>query len=142
MMTLKVLIVLILMAEPTGLEPATSNVTGWRSNQLNYDPASGFSILDFRFWIGSRRPSVIQNPKSKIQNRIGGHEGTRTPNFLLVREAVYQLTYVPKTLFILHSPTRRTHTNYQKNNASKANCHATKHETSCQGQGEVTVNGE
>ncbi len=26
----------------------------------------------------------------------GGHEGTRTPNFLLVREAVYQLTYVPK----------------------------------------------
>lgn len=26
----------------------------------------------------------------------GGHEGTRTPNFLLVREAVYQLTYMPE----------------------------------------------
>lgn len=25
------------MAEPTGLEPATSDVTGQRSNQLNYD---------------------------------------------------------------------------------------------------------
>ena len=28
--------------------------------------------------------------------KTGGHEGTRTPNFLLVREAVYQLTYVPE----------------------------------------------
>ena len=28
-----------LMAEPTGFEPATSDVTGRRSNQLNYDSA-------------------------------------------------------------------------------------------------------
>ena len=33
------------MAEPTGLEPATSDVTGRRSNQLNYD--SAFSDLKF-----------------------------------------------------------------------------------------------
>jgi hypothetical protein len=28
-----------IVAEPTGLEPATSDVTGRRSNQLNYDSA-------------------------------------------------------------------------------------------------------
>ena len=35
------------LAEPTGLEPATSDVTGRRSNQLNYDSA-GKQMLDVR----------------------------------------------------------------------------------------------
>ena len=32
------------MAEPTGLEPATSRVTGERSNQLNYDSKKNDSL--------------------------------------------------------------------------------------------------
>src|SRR5215213_7343109 len=33
------LLLLMILAEPTGFEPATSDVTGRRSNQLNYDSA-------------------------------------------------------------------------------------------------------
>jgi hypothetical protein len=35
------------LAGPTGLEPATSGVTGRRSNQLNYDPAVVGILLTF-----------------------------------------------------------------------------------------------
>ena len=52
------------MAEPTGLEPATSDVTGRRSNQLNYDSAFKIKII-YR------------------------HGGARTHNLHLVRVAVY-----------------------------------------------------
>jgi hypothetical protein len=62
-----------LMAEPTGLEPATSDVTGRRSNQLNYDSA--------------KLRSEISDLRSEIF--FGRHGGTRTPNLFLVREAVY-----------------------------------------------------
>jgi hypothetical protein len=34
------------LAGPTGLEPATSGVTGRRSNRLNYDPAVGNSLAN------------------------------------------------------------------------------------------------
>jgi hypothetical protein len=65
------------MAEPTGLEPATSDVTGRRSNQLNYDSANSiFQII-----------SEISN--SNLRSQYGRHGGTRTPNLFLVREAVY-----------------------------------------------------
>ena len=44
------------MAGSTGLEPATSGVTGRRSNQLNYDPANG---AYYRFQVSGVR---FQNP--------------------------------------------------------------------------------
>ena len=50
----------ITMAGPTGLEPATSCVTGRRSNQLNYDPTERLSKSRKRS-IGAGRSTV--NPK-------------------------------------------------------------------------------
>ena len=47
------------MAEPTGLEPATSDVTGRRSNQLNYDSALKLSIL-------AQRSGVVAAPKGVV----------------------------------------------------------------------------
>jgi hypothetical protein len=38
-----------MMAEPTGFEPATSDVTGRRSNQLNYDSAPDANAI----WLSS-----------------------------------------------------------------------------------------
>ena len=49
------------MAEPTGLEPATSDVTGRRSNQLNYD--SAFQFLDFRSEISDWWARRDSNPQ-------------------------------------------------------------------------------
>jgi hypothetical protein len=63
------------MAEPTGLEPATSDVTGRRSNQLNYDSAKTFDA-------GMR-------PRCDTTVCIGRHGGTRTRNPRLVRAVVY-----------------------------------------------------
>jgi hypothetical protein len=54
------------VAGPTGLEPATSDVTGQRSNQLNYDPANS------------------------ITN--GGRCRDRTSDLILVRDALSQLS--------------------------------------------------
>ncbi len=60
----------------------------------------------------------------------GGHEGTRTPNFLLVREAVYQLTYMPQKFFA-NCQSAHCASNFSKKRAAlnlTANCNATKNQ--------------
>jgi hypothetical protein len=64
------------MAGPTGLEPATSGVTGLRSNQLSYDPAR---CSDDR-------------TAGHASGESGGRYRTRTDDVLRVKQVLYQLS--------------------------------------------------
>ena len=52
------------VAGPTGLEPATSGVTGQRSNQLNYDPAMGNAKCERNTGQPAGLPAVVPNVNS------------------------------------------------------------------------------
>ena len=52
------------MARETGLEPATSTVTGWHSNQLSYSPAP--------FAIANTRVCLLKIPLKRVFFKRGG----------------------------------------------------------------------
>ena len=64
------------MVGPSGLEPPTSRLSGVCSNQLSYEPVSFLTHLSRR-WL------------------FGGDEGDRTPDPLLAKQVLSQLSYTP-----------------------------------------------
>ena len=55
------------MAGPTRLELATSGVTGRRSNQLNYDPASGLATMPMALtWPASQNVWSLGHPRRLV----------------------------------------------------------------------------
>ena len=72
------------MAGTTGLEPATSDVTGRRSNQLNYVPAVSRRRFDRNMPYASFAKSILRNifsigtvPVARLGGRHGGHRYAR-----------------------------------------------------------------
>ena len=74
------------MAGTTGLEPATSAVTGQRSNQLSYVPSIAAGCHAGRMAVTVTMRCSARNKSESI--RSGGPGGTRTPDILLVRQAL------------------------------------------------------
>ena len=67
----------------SGLEPPTSRLSGVRSNHLSYAPLK--KALN-RFLVLFPRP-------------FGGDEEDRTPDPLLAKQVLSQLSYTPKVMF-------------------------------------------
>ena len=86
------------VAEPTGLEPATSDVTGRRSNQLNYDSAFKRDVRCQRSDVG--RGSALTNLRHLISDiRIWWARRDSNPQPLPCKGSRLPLTYVPEKSF-------------------------------------------
>ena len=73
----------------SGLEPPTSRLSGARSNRLSYKPIS----------LGQRAlrvsASFPYSPPPSAFSDLGGDEENRTPDPLLARQVLSQLSYTP-----------------------------------------------
>ena len=67
----------------SGLEPPTSRLSGVRSNHLSYEPMQPVCV------------PLLPTPTSSPE-KIGGDEENRTPDPLLARQVLSQLSYTPK----------------------------------------------
>ncbi len=83
----------VVLVGVAGIEPATSSLSGTRSNQLSYTPKKS-SILDFRLPI-----CILSNRKSTICHRkfLGGGNRVRTGDPELAKLVLCQLSYAPRS---------------------------------------------
>ena len=77
------------MATWMGIEPMTSSVTGWHSNQLNYQAAFYLPLFIYYYFY-----SLLP-----LHFFLGGRNRARTYDPLLVRQVLSQLSYAPFCFF-------------------------------------------
>ncbi len=87
------------LATQKGLEPSTSSVTGWHSNQLNYQAANGGTNRD-----RTCDPLLVRQVLSQLSYNpgfFGRRRGTRTPGPMVPNQVRYQTAlYLDNNNFI------------------------------------------